>query len=816
MLERPPGGAIPDSPGSYQFRDKDGRVIYVGKAKSLRQRLSNYFQSPSALPPRTAQMVACAESVEWIQVRNDVEALMLEYSLIKQHKPRFNVRLRDDKSYPFLVLTKADEWPRATVRRGRPSGRTENRYFGPFAHAYAIRETLDLLLRTFPVRSCSDSKFTRHERVGRPCLMYHIERCAGPCAGLVDHEQYSRLVDELSAFLEGDTAPVVRKLEGQMRAAAANLEFELAARARDRLAAVRKAVEKQQMVTERAEDLDCFAMAEDELEAAVQVFYVRRGRVVGRKGFIVDKVEDLTPAQLLADVLEQHYADAVNGVPPLVLVPGEVDELDVIEEWLSGLRADAVLGAQTGPSNAVGTEAGGTEAGGTEAGGTEDGLPGPNAADGPEGPEGPEGIEGTTPMGAEARPEEGADAAVPDATWKDPDASWKEWWAASGRRRPERSVNPRSAGTSRAHLHVPQRGEKKALLEMVSKNAKEELMRHRLRRSTDHNARARALNALQDALDLPEAPLRIECYDMSHLQGTDYVGSMVVMEDGLPRPGEYKRFKVRNVPGNDDYAAMEEVLTRRLTAYLEEKELPVGDRKRRFAYPPQLLLVDGGKGQLNVAIRVLEDLGLEDEIPVAALAKQFEEVYLPGMADPVRIPRGSEALYLLQQVRDEAHRFAITYHRKLRDKRMTVSALDGIPGLGPARRKRLLRELGSLKAVREASKGSLEALPWLPQQVVEALWEKLHGRGQGGRTGPGRTEAGPTEAGPTGAGAASRLRVERASEERAAEERAAEETEALEDAKALEGAKALEEEGGPEDAATLAPVGAAPVGQGAL
>ncbi len=807
MLERPPGGAIPDSPGSYQFRDKDGRVIYVGKAKSLRQRLSNYFQSPSALPPRTAQMVASAESVEWIQVRNDVEALMLEYSLIKQHKPRFNVRLRDDKSYPFLVLTKADEWPRATVRRGRPSGRTENRYFGPFAHAYAIRETLDLLLRTFPVRSCSDSKFTRHERVGRPCLMYHIERCAGPCAGLVDHEQYSRLVDELSAFLEGDTAPVVRKLEGQMKEAAANLEFELAARARDRLAAVRKAVEKQQMVTERAEDLDCFALAEDELEAAVQVFYVRRGRVVGRKGFIVDKVEDLTPAQLLADVLEQHYADAVNGVPPLVLVPGEVDELDVIEEWLSGLRAEAVLGAQTGPSHAVGTEAGGTE----------DGPHGPNPADGPEGPEGLEGTaegpEGTQPTGAEASLEESADAPVPEA-------SWKEWWAASGRRRPERSVNPRSAGTSRARLHVPQRGEKKALLEMVSKNAKEELMRHRLRRSTDHNARARALNALQDALDLPEAPLRIECYDMSHLQGTDYVGSMVVMEDGLPRPGEYKRFKVRNVPGNDDYAAMEEVLTRRLTAYLEEKELPAGDRKRRFAYPPQLLLVDGGKGQLNVAIRVLEDLGLEDEIPVAALAKQFEEVYLPGMADPVRIPRGSEALYLLQQVRDEAHRFAITYHRKLRDKRMTVSALDGIPGLGPARRKRLLRELGSLKAVREATKESLEALPWLPQTVVEALWEKLHGRGQGGRTEAWRTEAWRTEAGPIAAGAASRLRVERAAEERAAEESAAGETEAPEDAKALEEAEALDDaaasdEGGvPEDAASLAPVGAARVGQG--
>ncbi len=367
---------------------------------------------------------------------------------------------------------------------------------------------------------------------------------------------------------------------------------------------------------------------------------------------------------MLADILEQHYADPVNGIPPLILVPGEVDETDVLEEWLSGLRA-----AEDGETRRAGN------------------VPQLNE-------------EGTEPL---------------------------EWWAASEKRRPERSVNPRATGASRVHLHFPQRGEKKALVEMVAKNAAEELLRHRLKRSSDHNARARALNALQDALDLPEAPLRIECYDMSHLQGTDYVGSMVVMEDGLPRPSEYKRFKVRNVPGNDDYAAMEEVLTRRLQAYLGEKELPLADRKRHFSYPPQLLLVDGGKGQLNVAVRVLEELGLEDEIPVAALAKQFEEVYLPGQADPVRVPRGSEALYLLQRVRDEAHRFAVSYHRQLRGKRMTVSVLDGVPGLGPARRKRLVAELGSVKAVRQASKESLEALPWLPKPVAEALWEKIHG-----------------------------------------------------------------------------------------
>ena len=652
---RPPTGSIPDSPGSYQFRDHDGRVIYVGKAKSLRQRLANYFANPASLPPRTAQMVAWAESVEWIQVRNDVEALMLEYSLIKQHKPRFNVRLRDDKSYPFLVVTLADEWPRAAVRRGRLAPSSADRYFGPYANAYAIRETLDLLLRTFPIRSCSDAKFARHQRLGRPCLLYHIERCAGPCAKLVEAEQYARLVEDFVAFMEGDTAPVLARLETEMHEAAANLEYELAARIRDRLASVRRAAEKQQMVTERAEDLDCFGVAEDELEAGVQVFYVRRGRVVGRKGFIVDKVEDLARPQLLAHIVEQHYAEAPNGVPPLVLVPGEVDEQELLEEWLSGLRA------------------------GTD--------------------------------GAPTRPQVGEG----------------EWWAATRRRRPERSVSLRAAAGSRARLHSPQRGEKKALVEMVNKNAAEALAMHRLKRSADHNARARALNSLQDALDLPEAPLRIECYDMSHLQGTDYVGSMVVMEDGLPRPPEYRRFKVRTVPGNDDYAAMEEVLTRRLRAYLEEKELPVGERKRHFSYPPQLLLVDGGKGQLRVAIRVLEELGLDGDIPVAALAKQFEEVYLPERPEPVRIPRGSEALYLLQQVRDEAHRFAITYHRKLRAKRMTMSVLDGVPGLGPARRRRLLAEVGSVKAVKDASRDRLGELSWLPKPVADALWQKIHG-----------------------------------------------------------------------------------------
>ena len=618
MVKRPPAGSIPDAPGSYQFRDGDGRVIYVGKAHSLRQRLSNYFVAPASMPPRTAQMVAAAESVEWIQVNNDVEALMLEYSLIKQHRPRFNIRLRDDKSYPFLAVTVDDEWPRAMVMRGQR--RKGVRYFGPYGHAYAIRETLDLLLRTFPIRTCSDNKFTNHQRLGRPCLLFHIEKCSGPCVKEIGREDYDRLVDDLLRFLDGDTTQVVRRLEEDMRTAASELEFERAARLRDRLTAVRKAIEKQQMVADRAEDLDVVGLVEDELEAAVQVFYVRRGRVVGRKGFVVDKVEDVTRPQLVASVVQQLYAEEpALGIPKEVLVPDVPTDVDVLQDWLSGLRG------------------------------------------------------------------------------------------------------------SRVGVRVPQRGDKRALAETVTRNAGEEFTRHRLKRSADHNSRARALNSLQDALGLPEAPLRIECFDMSHIQGTDYVGSMVVLEDALPRKSEYRRFKVKAVESNDDYAAMEEVLTRRLTALLAERDRPVDDRHRRFSYPPQLLLVDGGKGQLAVAVRVVEELGLEDEIPVAALAKQFEEVYLPGQSDPVRIPRQSEALYLLQRVRDEAHRFAITYHRQLRAKRMTRSVLDDIPGLGPNRRARLLKELGGITAVKKASAESLAALAWLPAKVAEAVYAKIHG-----------------------------------------------------------------------------------------
>ena len=615
MMTRPPVGSIPDAPGSYQFKDAEGRVIYVGKAKSLRSRLNSYVAT--YLPTKTAQMMAAAESVEWIEVRNEVEAFFLEYNLIKTHRPRFNIRLRDDKSYPFLAVTVSDDWPRAMVRRGAKDKGT--RYFGPYAHAYAIRDTLDELLRTFPIRTCSDNKFARHQHMGRPCLLFHIEKCSGPCVGEVGAEDYRHLVDELCEFLDGDTDPIVKKLERQMLDASDSLEFERAARFRDRLTAVRRAIERQQMVTERPEDLDVIGLVEDELEAAVQVFYVRRGRVVGRKGFIVDKVEELSKDQLVTELLTRLYGEAPLGVPREVLVPTEPEDTHAVEDWLSTLRG------------------------------------------------------------------------------------------------------------TRVTVRVPQRGDKRALQETVTRNAGEEFTRHRLRRASDHNSRAKALRALQDALDLPEAPLRIECYDMSHIQGSDYVGSMVVLEDGLPNKAQYRKFKVKDVPGNDDFAAMEEVLTRRLTALLAERDRPVGQRPRKFAYPPQLLLVDGGKGQLNVAVRVLEELGLEDEIPVAALAKQFEEVYLPGRPDPVRIPRQSEALYLLQRIRDEAHRFAITYHRSLRDKRMTRSVLDGITGLGETRKKRLVKELGGVNAVKAAPLEDLKALSWLPDAVAEAVYSAIHG-----------------------------------------------------------------------------------------
>jgi excinuclease ABC subunit C len=616
MVARPEPGSIPDAPGSYQFLDGEGRVIYVGKAKSLRSRLSNYFAPPATLPERTYQMVQAADHVEWIVSNNEVDAFFLEFNLIKRHKPRFNIRLKDDKSYPYLAVTLDEEWPRAMVMRGQH--RKGVRYFGPFAHAYAIRETLDLLLRTFPIRTCTNSKFDRHHRLGRPCLYAHIEKCAAPCVDDIDHDAYMQLVHELIAFLDGEHDAVIQRLETRMREASDELEFELAARVRDQLASVRKAIERQQMVGTREEDYDLIGVAEDELAASIQVFYVRKGRVVGRKGLIVDKVEDVETPALVARVVEQLYADARReDIPKEILVPVGPEDCELYEEFLALNRG------------------------------------------------------------------------------------------------------------SKVRIRVPQRGAKRELLETATLNARESFARYKLRRASDHNARARALVALQEALSLPEAPLRIECFDISNLQGTEIVGSMVVMEDGLPKRSDYRRFKVKTLDGQDDFASMEEVLTRRFRNYLRERDEGAHAGKR-FAYPPNLLVVDGGKGQLGVAVRVLEELGLED-ICVASLAKRFEEVYLPGQSEPVRIPRDSEALYLLQQVRDEAHRFAITYHRQLRGKKMTVSVLDGVAGLGPGRKQRLLREVGSVKKLRELSEDELVARTWLPDAVAKAVYARLHG-----------------------------------------------------------------------------------------
>ncbi|MEY2763312.1 MAG: UvrABC system protein [Actinomycetota bacterium] len=611
---------IPEGPGSYQFKDAVGRIIYVGKAKNLRSRVTSYFVDRSTQHPRTAAMVTAAHSVEWIEVRNELEALMLEYNLIKEHRPRFNVRLRDDKSYPFLAVTTSDEWPRATVMRGRK--RQGTRYFGPYAHAWAIRDTLDQLVRTFPVRTCSESKFNQHQRLGRPCLLFHIEKCSGPCVGSVDRETYAGHVEGMLRFLEGESALVESQLRSEMQEASSSQDYERAARVRDRLGAIHRVLERQQMVGESTESFDVIGIADDDLEASIQHFYVRKGRVVGRNGYIVDKVEDLSPPRLLHRIIESTYGDSpALGIPNLVVTSGEVDDHSVLQEWLESMRGTKV----------------------------------------------------------EIRP--------------------------------------------------VKRGEKRELMEMVVGNATDELKRHRLRRSRDYNSRSKALQELQEILDLPEAPLRIECYDMAHLQGTNYVGSMVVLEDGLPAPREYRHFKIKSGIDNDDYAAMREVLHRRLSAYLAERDEPVetaSTKRRRFAYPPQLILVDGGKGQLAVAVDVVNELGLQDVIPVAALAKRLEEVFVPGREEAVEFERGSEALFMLQHIRDEAHRFANSFHRKLRGKQMVSTPLDDVAGLGPVRKRRLVSHFGSLAALKKASLEEIQSISWLPDDVAQRVHQALH------------------------------------------------------------------------------------------
>ncbi|HJQ76430.1 MAG TPA: excinuclease ABC subunit UvrC [Acidimicrobiia bacterium] len=607
MFERPKTSEIPNRPGTYLFRDKNGRVIYVGKAKSLRSRVASYFGV--GLHPRTQAMVDAARTVDWILTESEVAALMLEYSLIKEHRPRFNVKLVDDKSYPFLAITRSHEWPRALVMRGKK--RKGNEYFGPYAHTYAIRKTLDQLLRTFQVRTCSNAMFERQRAQGRPCLLYHIEKCSGPCIEAVSPEDYSQMVDGLAAFLSGDTDGVLADLETSMWDAADREEFELAARYRDRQDDVRRAMLRQEVVTEKAENFDLLAFHGDELETAFQVLNVRRGRVVGERATIVDRVEELTDAELMGRVVRQLYGD--TEPPREVLVSVMPDESDLLTVWLTTLRGANVS------------------------------------------------------------------------------------------------------------LRVPQRGAKRRLMETASINAADAFGRHRLSRQKDHNARAKALRSLQEVLGLEDSPLRIEAFDVSTLQGTNTVSSMVVLEDGLPRRSEYRRFKIRTVDGQDDFAAMEETISRRFKAYLAEQNKPVPEQGK-FSYPPGLVLIDGGAGQLGRAVKVLDELNLD--IPVIGLAKKMEEVYLPGRPEPIQIPRDAEALYLLQQVRDEAHRFAITYHRQLRSKSMVDSVLDEVAGIGPKRKKDLLKHFGSLKQMRSATEEELTAV--VPGQVASDLYAALH------------------------------------------------------------------------------------------
>jgi len=607
MVQRPPSGSIPDAPGVYRFRDEHGAVLYVGKAKSLRKRLANYFARDLAV--KTRAMVEAAETVDWIVTENEVAALMLEFSLAQEHQPRFNIRLRDDKSFPYLAITRNEEWPRAVVTRGKR--RKNVQYFGPYANAYAIRDTLDLLVRTFPIRTCTNSKFNNHRALGRPCLLFDIERCSGPCVGAVDAAAYQHHVDGLAAFLDGDSDPVLGELQADMLSASADQEYERAARYRDQLHAAERALARQELLTQSTESFDLIAFEEDELEAVLIVMNVKRGRLTGTKTTVVDRVEDVTTARLVGVMVTQLYG---ADVPPRqVLVQTLPDDAELLTKWLTLRRGSAVS------------------------------------------------------------------------------------------------------------LRVPQRGTKRRLMETARANAREEFARHRLKRLTDHNARARALRSLQDHLDMESPPLRIECYDISTIQGRDTVGSMVVFEDGLPKKTDYRRFKIKTLDGQDDFAAMEEVLRRRFDAYLIERELPVEERGK-FAYPPSLVVIDGGPGQLGRAVKVLDELGLD--IPAVGLAKRLEEVYFPRRNEPLVIPRGEEALYLLQRVRDEAHRFAVSYHRRLRGKRMVDSILDGVPGIGATRKRLLLKTFGSLKRLREAE---LEQLAeHVPDRVAKDLYEALH------------------------------------------------------------------------------------------
>jgi excinuclease ABC subunit C len=620
---RPAAGEIPVEPGVYRFRDAERRVIYVGKAKSLRPRLSSYFQDLNNLHQRTQQMVLTASSVEWTVVSTEVEALALEYSWIKEYDPRFNVKYRDDKSYPWLAVTVSEEFPRVTVMRG--AQRKGVRYFGPYGHAWAIRDTVDTLLRVFPMRSCSAGVFRRSKAIGRPCLLGDIGKCAAPCVGRVSADEHREIVNDFLAFMGGQTAGFTKRIEKRMREASDNEEYELAAKLRDDLAALHRVLEKQTVVFGDGTDADMLGFVDDPLEVAVQIFSVRGGRIRGQRGWVADKADEAPFPELVQAALMTLYEDAApSAIPREVLVPTLPADVDAVAELLSERR------------------------------------------------EGP------------------------------------------------------------VRIRVPKRGDKRALMETVEQNAKQSLMRHKLKRSGDLTARSKALEEIQEALGLETAPLRIECYDISNLQGTEIVASMVVFEDGLPRKSEYRRFTVRH-EGQNDVAAMHEVITRRFERLLKAREDqdedgpgidPETGKPKRFAYTPSLVVVDGGPPQVAAAHAAMQELGIKD-VALVGLAKRLEEVWLPDDEDPVILPRTSEGLYLLQRLRDEAHRFAITHHRGRRSKSMIESVLDPVAGLGPARRKALLKTFGSVKKLRAATAEEIATVPGIgaatAQSIVEAL-----------------------------------------------------------------------------------------------
>ncbi|MDO4900330.1 excinuclease ABC subunit UvrC [Actinomyces sp.] len=722
---RPAPGDIPTSPGVYRFLDAEGRVIYVGKAKNLRARLGNYFQDLSALHPRTQKMVTTACAVEWTVVSTEVESLALEYSWIKEFNPRFNVKYKDDKSYPYLAVTMQETYPRAQIVRG--ARRPGVRYFGPFVQVWSIRETLDQLLRVFPIRSCSAGVFKRAHASGRPCLLGYIDKCSAPCVDRISPADHRELAEDFCAFMAGRTGPYLREVETQMRAAARALDFEKAARLRDDAEALRKVIEQNAVVLPEATDVDVFALARDELTAAVQVFHVRGGRVRGQRGWVIDLVEDATDAELIERLLQQVYSDLLDPaddaatVGVAVGVParsGPTTSLGV------GDRAPAAPLERTAPEN--GTRTGRRERGATS-------------------------VDDVTHTSTTAVPREILVPALPtDAT------AVRDW--LTGLR------------GAKVELRVPLRGDKAALMDNVRKNAEEALRQHKTRRAGDLTQRSQALEELAEALELPEAPLRVECYDISHTQGTYQVGSMVVFEDGAPKKSDYRRFVIRGQDGSgtaDDTAAMHEVLTRRFKRLLAEQNSPgpvsgsvpadVGEeyvsddepsppgarevsaddtaapvsgpvdpdtgRPRRFSYTPGLVVVDGGLPQVNAARKVLNELGVD--IPLVGLAKRLEEVWVPGEEFPIVLPRTSPALYLLQYLRDESHRFAITHHRKKRSAGMTRSVLDSIPGLGPARQAALLKEFGSVKRIRAASAEQIAAVKGIGPTLAATIVQRL-------------------------------------------------------------------------------------------